>query len=328
MCLDHTAQIVYLAARRGEHFSNGTDFKTMLHYQANGQEEELAEYLGDIFQLQANFAKSNKPIMTVAPGHSFNSAAGPLAASGFPSICHSSELAFNECTFGFVPHAGTTYFTSRLPGDFGTFLALTGVPLSGKDGIRLGLADALVELPGSYDKDIAEIVTAMDPPSLPGSRDVRGLGATTRLTEVNPVDDAVNARSELEKRNLRDDLSELQRRTGSYHHGEPFMEPGDRRPDLVAEADLGYEALLRRHDQSRSKPEGPGYFDHAARTHNFFDYTHRWLSAHAGHSYAEDAVKSLLQHSEMIDRCFWPDSVEEIMENLKRETHPFAKEIL
>jgi hypothetical protein len=30
----------------------------------------------------------------------------------------------------------------------------------------------------------------------------------------------------------------------------------------------------------------------------------------------------------MISRCFWPNTVEEIMENLKMETHPFAKEIL
>ena len=30
----------------------------------------------------------------------------------------------------------------------------------------------------------------------------------------------------------------------------------------------------------------------------------------------------------MIDRCFWPNTVEEIMENLKMESHPFAKEIL
>jgi len=91
--------------------------------------------LGDIFKLQATFAKTNKPIMTVAPGHSFNSGASLLAASGFPSICHDSKLAFNECTFGFVPHAGSTYYTSRLPGDFGTFLALTGVPITGKDSI-------------------------------------------------------------------------------------------------------------------------------------------------------------------------------------------------
>ena len=30
----------------------------------------------------------------------------------------------------------------------------------------------------------------------------------------------------------------------------------------------------------------------------------------------------------MIDRCFWPSSVEAIMDNLRRESHPFAKEIL
>ena len=30
----------------------------------------------------------------------------------------------------------------------------------------------------------------------------------------------------------------------------------------------------------------------------------------------------------MIDRCFWPNSVEEIINNLNKETHPFAKEIL
>lgn len=30
----------------------------------------------------------------------------------------------------------------------------------------------------------------------------------------------------------------------------------------------------------------------------------------------------------MIDRCFWSNSIEEIMDALRRETHPFAKEIL
>ena len=147
MCIDHSVHLVYLASKNGQHFSNGTDFRTLMHYKANGQQDSLSEYLGNIFKLQATFAKANKPIMTVAPGHSFNSGANLLAASGFPSICDSSQLAFNECTFGFVPHAGTTYYTSRLPGDFGTFLALTGIPISGKDSIKLGVADALIEIP-------------------------------------------------------------------------------------------------------------------------------------------------------------------------------------
>jgi len=44
--------------------------------------------------------------------------------------------------------------------------------------------------------------------------------------------------------------------------------------------------------------------------------------------YAEDSVRSLLQHKQLIDRCFRADSVEEIMENLQKENHPFAQDIL
>ena len=170
MGLDHTVKVVYLTADEGRHFSNGTDFRTMLHYTAEGKDEKVAEYLADVFRLQAAFAKINKPIMTVAPGHSFNSAAGLLAASGFPSICHSTRVAFNECTFGFTPHAGTTYYAARLPGDFGTFLVLTGTPMTGKDAIRLGIADALIEIPETYDAEVKDIVASLDPTSLPDAR--------------------------------------------------------------------------------------------------------------------------------------------------------------
>jgi|TARA_B110000285_G_C15086946_1_gene596762 enoyl-CoA hydratase len=48
----------------------------------------------------------------------------------------------------------------------------------------------------------------------------------------------------------------------------------------------------------------------------------------AGHVYAGETAKSLTLHREMIDRCFWHDSVEEIMGSLRREAHPFAQEIL
>lgn len=124
--------------------------------------------------MQTVFAKTNKPIMTVAPGHSFNSGAGLLAASGFPTICHDSKIAFNEVTFGYVPHAGSTYYGSRLPGDFGTFLILTGWPLTGKDAIKLGIADSLIEIPESYEHEICDIVLSMDPTSMPTSSRIIG----------------------------------------------------------------------------------------------------------------------------------------------------------
>lgn len=112
-------------------------------------------------------AKINKPVMSVAPGYSFNSGLGLLAASGMPSICHNSRMAFNECTFGFVPHAGSTYYAQRLPGEMGTYLLLTGASFSGKDAISLGLADKLVDMPTKYVEEVAYWVRVMDPESIP-----------------------------------------------------------------------------------------------------------------------------------------------------------------
>jgi enoyl-CoA hydratase/carnithine racemase len=131
MYIDHSVELIYLTTAKAEHFSNGTDFRTIMHYKANNEKEKAAAYLGQVFDLQATFAKINKPLMTVAPGNSLNSGAGLVAASGLPYICYGSMLAFNEVQFGFVPHAGSCYYASRLPGDIGTFLTLTGFPISG-----------------------------------------------------------------------------------------------------------------------------------------------------------------------------------------------------
>jgi enoyl-CoA hydratase/carnithine racemase len=96
MYLDHGVKLIYLTTGEGQHFSNGTDFRTMMHYKANNETDKLTEYMGNVFDLQYTFAKCNKLIMSVAPGHSFNSGAGLMAASGFPTMCYNSIIGFNE----------------------------------------------------------------------------------------------------------------------------------------------------------------------------------------------------------------------------------------
>lgn len=81
----------------------------------------------------------------MAPGHAFNSGATLLASTGFPMMTVDSQIAFNECTFGFVPHSGATYYLSRLPHEFGTFLALTGMPIHGTDAAKLKLVDTIMQ---------------------------------------------------------------------------------------------------------------------------------------------------------------------------------------
>lgn len=42
MYIDHSISVIYLTSTKGEHFSNGTDFRTMLHYFNEGKEDELS----------------------------------------------------------------------------------------------------------------------------------------------------------------------------------------------------------------------------------------------------------------------------------------------
>ena len=332
MYIDHSVSVIYLGAAEGQHFSSGTDFRTMLRYKADQQHEKLADFMADVFKLQASFAKINKPIMTVAPGHCFNSGLGLLAASSYPTICYNTRVAFNECTFGFTPHAGSTYYAQRLPGDFGTFLVLTGTPISGMDAIRLGLADALVERPKGYEGDVAAIVRAMEPWALPDARTEHGLGASAhRDVEIYDKHYETEATFKAWQNDevLEGEVNEFRRRVRHQAHGELFVDPRDRRADPLAQADLEFRGMLRQHNRDNyGMGHDLGYFDHKHTNFNQFATVQGWVRTHTGDEYTEDLVKSLLQHQQLIDRCFWPDSVEHIMENLRRETSPIAKDFL
>ena len=100
----------------------------------------------------------NKPVVAVAPGHVYNSGATLLSAFGHPMMTADSKMAFNECTFGFIPHSGATYYLSRLGDEMGTFLALTGMSIHGEDAKRLGLVNQIVHTTEDLDQRIADIV--------------------------------------------------------------------------------------------------------------------------------------------------------------------------
>ena len=73
-----------------------------------------------------------------------------------------AKIAFNEVTFGFVPHSGATYYLSRLPGEFGTFMALTGLPINGADACNIELAHGIVYNPQYYAEEVGEFVKAIE----------------------------------------------------------------------------------------------------------------------------------------------------------------------
>lgn len=58
--------------------------------------------------------------------------------------------------------------------------------------------------------------------------------------------------------------SEARRRQLFYQHDELFVDPKDRKPDIVAEADIEYEQILKRHSQANFGKGGESYFSHTA----------------------------------------------------------------
>jgi enoyl-CoA hydratase len=59
-------------------------------------------------------------------------------------VTERTTVGMPEVSIGFTPDVGGSWLLARAPGELGTHLALTGLPVSGADAIALGLADHFV----------------------------------------------------------------------------------------------------------------------------------------------------------------------------------------
>ena len=49
--IDEMVKVIYMTGGKGEHFSNGTDFRTLLHYKKEGADAKIANYLEELYGL-------------------------------------------------------------------------------------------------------------------------------------------------------------------------------------------------------------------------------------------------------------------------------------
>jgi hypothetical protein len=121
-----------------------------------------------------------------------------------------------------------------------------------------------------------------------------------------------------------------------FGEAEEFIEAKDRIPSAVAEAEYRYMKMLRADEALQNETKPDPYLEYAKgemdRENGFLFYesfkNQRNYIANFLQHWHNDDVHTAIQHQKLIDRCFYPRSVEEIMDNLRREPHPFAKECL
>ena len=217
----------------------------------------------------------NKPIIAAAPGHAFNSGATLLATCGYPLMTTDSKMAFNECTFGFVPHSGATYYLSRLPNEFGTFLALTGMSIHGTDAVKLNLVDSMLQTTTYVEDDVADTVYSMgyNPREFHESDTHH---AQRLLQDKERKTARLNAILTRQERNHELDNKayyQAQLWSGRDRLDRPraFEDASERAPSSVGDADAMYNQMLR-DEQAKYQHEGTPYLEQHKRDPTDFSY--------------------------------------------------------
>ncbi|NLT31377.1 MAG: enoyl-CoA hydratase/isomerase family protein [Propionibacterium sp.] len=85
-----------------------------------------------------------KPVVSAMHGITMGGGIGLGGHAGLRLVTETSQLAMPETVIGFFPDVGARRLLARAPGEYGTWLALTGSAIDGPDAITLGLADTLV----------------------------------------------------------------------------------------------------------------------------------------------------------------------------------------
>ena len=177
-----------------------------------------------------------------------------------------SKMAFDECTFGFVPHSGATYHLSRLPSEFGTFLALTGIPILGTDAAKLKLVDGVMQSTKFVEEDVADVVYSQGY----NPREMHELNTMHEDRYAKDPFRAMSARmlaikaraqnnSELEmhakKKGVYMSMADRERRPRN------FEDVHERIPSSVGDAEAEYASLLRR-EQMKNQTDPVGYLEY------------------------------------------------------------------
>jgi enoyl-CoA hydratase/carnithine racemase len=84
------------------------------------------DYLRKVFQLSTMIARINKPILGHVKGLVGGAAAYILRTMSSPFGHSNTHLKLDDIDKGWIPICGGTYHLTRMQGDIGTYLALTG----------------------------------------------------------------------------------------------------------------------------------------------------------------------------------------------------------
>ena len=137
---DHAVTRVVITATNGRAFSAGGDIRALCDLGKAGRHDEALQFWRDEYPLNAAIKNYRKPYVALIDGIAMGGGVG-VSVHGSQRVAGDRfSFAMPEVGIGFFPDVGATWFLPRMPGELGTYCALTGERFGIGDGIAGGIA--------------------------------------------------------------------------------------------------------------------------------------------------------------------------------------------
>ncbi|XP_059173608.1 3-hydroxyisobutyryl-CoA hydrolase, mitochondrial-like [Physella acuta] len=141
---DPGTSVVTLMGAGDKAFCSGGDLKSITFSSKQGGNYGQ-QFFYEEFTLNHIIGTFPKPLISIMNGITFGGAAGLSVIGRFCVATEKTVFCMPECAIGLFPDVGSGYYLSRLPGNLGLFLGLTGHRLKGRDVVRAGLSSHYID---------------------------------------------------------------------------------------------------------------------------------------------------------------------------------------
>ncbi len=131
---------VIVTAKGERAFSAGGDIRALYELGKAGKHNEALQFWRDEYPLNATIKNFRKPYVALIDGIVMGGGVGVSVHGSHRVAGDRFSFAMPEVGIGFFPDVGATWFLPRMPGEIGTYCALTGERFGIGDGLAAGIA--------------------------------------------------------------------------------------------------------------------------------------------------------------------------------------------
>lgn len=131
---------VVIAAAGERAFSAGGDIRALYDLGKAGRHNEALQFWRDEYPLNVVIKNYRKPYVALIDGIAMGGGVGVSVHGSHRVAGDRFSFAMPEVGIGFFPDVGATWFLPRLPGELGTYYALTGERSGVADAVASGIA--------------------------------------------------------------------------------------------------------------------------------------------------------------------------------------------